>query len=122
MAVKTSGRHMPDFKQFLLFPFLCLASSAGAQQQALPRPTEQAITITSDGQSLVGVLTGRARGRAQAVALLIPGSGPTDRDGNNPAGVSAAPLRMLANELAQRGIATVRADKRGQFTNRGAAA
>jgi hypothetical protein len=49
------------------------------------------------------------------IALLIPGSGPTDRDGNNPLGVRAATLRLLAQELASRGVATVRIDKRGMF-------
>jgi uncharacterized protein len=47
------------------------------------------------------------------VVLIIPGSGPTDRDGNNPAGVLAAPYRLLAESLAARGVTTVRIDKRG---------
>ena len=47
------------------------------------------------------------------VALIIAGSGPTDRDGNSPLGVTAAPYRFLAEALAARGIATVRYDKRG---------
>lgn len=46
------------------------------------------------------------------VALLIPGSGPTDRNGNNPAGRNAY-LQRLANALAEKGIASVRYDKRG---------
>jgi uncharacterized protein len=47
------------------------------------------------------------------VALIIPGSGPTDRDGNNPLGVRAASYRLLAEGLAARGVTTVRIDKRG---------
>jgi pimeloyl-ACP methyl ester carboxylesterase len=54
------------------------------------------------------------------VALIIPGSGPTDRDGNNPLGIKAAPYRLLAEGLAELGIATVRIDKRGLFGSRGA--
>ncbi|MDO6434843.1 alpha/beta hydrolase [Flavitalea sp. BT771] len=46
------------------------------------------------------------------VVLVIAGSGPTDRDGNNPLGVKAAPYRMLAEALQQRGIASYRFDKR----------
>jgi hypothetical protein len=52
--------------------------------------------------------------------LIIPGSGPTDRDGNNPLGVTAAPYRLLAEGLAQRGISSVRIDKRGMFGSKGA--
>jgi pimeloyl-ACP methyl ester carboxylesterase len=47
------------------------------------------------------------------VALLIAGSGPTDRDGNNPEGGQNAYLRKLAEALAENGIASVRYDKRG---------
>lgn len=57
-----------------------------------------------------------------AVMLILPGSGPTDRDGNNPMGVIAAPYRMLAEGLAKRGIATVRIDKRGMFGSKAATA
>jgi pimeloyl-ACP methyl ester carboxylesterase len=48
------------------------------------------------------------------VVLLIAGSGPTDRDGNNPMlpGKNDA-LKQLALALALRGIASVRYDKRG---------
>lgn len=48
-----------------------------------------------------------------AVAVILPGSGPTDRDGNSPLGVSAGTYRLLAEGMAARGIATVRIDKRG---------
>ncbi|GGY29966.1 alpha/beta fold hydrolase [Paludibacterium paludis] len=54
------------------------------------------------------------------VVLIIPGSGPTDRDGNNPLGVRAATYRLLAEGLAARGITTVRIDKRGMFASRAA--
>ncbi len=47
------------------------------------------------------------------VALLIAGSGPTDRDGNNPEGGNNGYLRRLAESLAAEGIASVRYDKRG---------
>ena len=57
--------------------------------------------------------------KAPAV-LIIPGSGPTDRDGNNPMGVTAAPYRLLAEELAARGVSSVRADKRGMFGSKAA--
>ena len=46
------------------------------------------------------------------VALLIAGSGPTDRDGNGP-GIEPATLKKLSEQLAARKIATLRYDKRG---------
>jgi pimeloyl-ACP methyl ester carboxylesterase len=53
---------------------------------------------------------------AKAPAILvIPGSGPTDRDGNSPLGIAGGPYRQLAEALAADGIATVRIDKRGMF-------
>jgi pimeloyl-ACP methyl ester carboxylesterase len=54
-------------------------------------------------------------GNGSPVVLIIPGSGPTDRDGNNPLGVKAGPYRLLANALAREGVSTVRIDKRGMF-------
>jgi alpha-beta hydrolase superfamily lysophospholipase len=46
------------------------------------------------------------------VALLIAGSGSTDRDGNGPQ-LKPATLKKLSDELTARGIATLRYDKRG---------
>src|SRR5690606_11236335 len=55
-----------------------------------------------------------AGGAPSPVVLIIAGSGPTDRDGNSPLlpGQNNS-LRLLAEGLAQRGIATLRYDKRG---------
>jgi pimeloyl-ACP methyl ester carboxylesterase len=61
-------------------------------------------------------------GAKAPVVLIIPGSGPTDRDGNNPLGVAAAPYRMLAEALAAKGVSTVRIDKRGLFGSNAAVA
>lgn len=61
-------------------------------------------------------------GKGAPVAILIPGSGPTDRDGNNPMGIKAAHLKMLAEGLAAQGVSTIRIDKRGMFGSKGAVA
>ncbi len=55
--------------------------------------------------------------KTTAIVLIVPGSGPTDRDGNNPLGVHASPYRLLAEGLAAKGFATLRIDKRGMFTS-----
>ncbi len=54
--------------------------------------------------------------------LIVPGSGPTDRDGNNRYGVAGGPYRQLAEGLAQSGVATLRIDKRGMFGSKAAVA
>jgi uncharacterized protein len=47
-------------------------------------------------------------------ALIIAGSGPTDRDGNSANGlVKTDAYKLLATALAERGVATLRFDKRG---------
>lgn len=96
---------------------MALASSpAPAADQAIASPIE------APGPS--GLLRGTMLRPATATAhvLIIPGSGPTDRDGNSPLGVAAAPYRKLAEALAVRNIATVRIDKRGMFGSAGAIA
>jgi pimeloyl-ACP methyl ester carboxylesterase len=60
-------------------------------------------------------------GKDAPLVLIIPGSGPTDCDGNNSVGQSGT-YRMLAQALATRGISTVRIDKRGMFGSRAAVA
>ncbi|WP_341299514.1 alpha/beta fold hydrolase [Lysinibacillus sp. FSL H8-0500] len=51
------------------------------------------------------------------VALIIAGSGPTDKDGNSALAGKNNSLKMLAEGLAEKGIATVRYDKRGLGDN-----
>jgi alpha-beta hydrolase superfamily lysophospholipase len=47
------------------------------------------------------------------VALIIAGSGPTDRNGNSTLGETSDVYKKLAEALAKNGIATLRYDKRG---------
>jgi alpha/beta superfamily hydrolase len=54
------------------------------------------------------------------VALIIAGSGPTDRDGNNPV-MKNNSLKLLAESLANKGIASIRYDKRGVGASKQAA-
>ena len=81
-----------------------------------------AVPITAPGPQ--GPLAGTFddAGKAAPVVLIVPGSGPTDRDGNNPLGVNASPYRMLADALAAKGVSTVRIDKRGLGGSKGAVA
>ena len=56
------------------------------------------------------------------LVLIVPGSGPTDRDGNNSLGLKGASYRLLAEGLAEKSISSVRIDKRGMFASAGAVA
>lgn len=90
---------------------LCLLPALGQAQTftVLQRP----MTLnTSEGQ-LFGTLLLPKTTEKVPVVLLIAGSGPTDRNGNNPVGGNNDSLKLLAQHLAQHGIASLRYDKRG---------
>ncbi|MEL7699648.1 alpha/beta fold hydrolase [Citromicrobium bathyomarinum] len=93
-----------------------LASALMLSAMACPLSAQQAITTTHAGLEgdLAGTLEGTLAQGTPAV-LIVPGSGPTDRDGNSPLGIAAQTYKLLAEALAQRGIASVRIDKRGMF-------
>lgn len=93
----------------MMLPMLLAAAAVAA---AMP------MTVPGPNGPIAGTFTDAGKGAP--VVLIIPGSGPTDRDGNNPMGVAAAPYRLLAEGLAARGISTLRADKRGLFESKGA--
>ena len=75
-------------------------------------PVATPVVLPSEPAPLHGTLLAPPT-ETRAAALIIAGSGPTDRDGNSPLGVSASSYRLLAEGLAAHGIATVRTDKRG---------
>ena len=79
---------------------------------------EQAVEVAGPQGPLRGTMV--APPAASAAVLIIPGSGPTDRDGNTALRVAAAPYRLLAEGLAAEGIASLRIDKRGLFASAGA--
>ena len=83
-------------------------------------PAERPLTAPGPLAPLSGTLLDA--GSRAPVIVIIPGSGPTDRDGNNPLGVTASSYRLLAEGLAKRGISTVRIDKRGMFGSKAAIA
>lgn len=94
----------------MLGSFLSLALAAAAP--ALPAAEE--IAAPGPQAPLRGTYQPVASAAAPVV-LIVPGSGPTNRDGNNPLGMKAATYRLLAQTLAERGVASVRIDKRGMF-------
>jgi pimeloyl-ACP methyl ester carboxylesterase len=88
--------------------FLAIAAHAVAA------PREEAVALSTPTGQLAGTLALPTQARKGPVALIIAGSGPTDRDGNSKLlpGHNDS-LRMLAAALAEHGIASLRYDKRG---------
>jgi pimeloyl-ACP methyl ester carboxylesterase len=58
--------------------------------------------------------------KSAPVVLIIPGYGPTDRNGNSLHGLDTDTYKLLAQGLAARGVASVRIDKRGLFSSHAA--
>ena len=74
--------------------------------------TEKIVLLKTATGDLEGSLMTPPQNSTNVVALLIAGSGPTDRDGNNP-NMKNNSLKMIAVELSKNGIASLRYDKRG---------
>jgi pimeloyl-ACP methyl ester carboxylesterase len=83
-----------------------------AEEKTILLPDERELSVTSyDGTKLYGTLF--SKNNHEKLAIIIAGSGPTDRDGNNPLGDNSNSYKMLAQALDSQNIATFRYDKRG---------
>ena len=105
--MKMSIRCLPSF---VIATFLSATISAAEPQQV----TVPGVDVTASGGAVKGTLIlPKAAGKVPIV-LLIAGSGPTDRNGNSRmlAGSNNS-LKLLAEGLAENGIASLRYDKRG---------
>lgn len=98
---------------FYLIIALLVARPLQAQQE------EPQVLETPTG-TLYGSLIVPKGSRVFDLVVLQPGSGPTDRKGNNPLGVTAGSYWMLAQALAAHGIATLLIDKRGVAASKAA--
>jgi dienelactone hydrolase len=100
----------------LLIGMVCWpACAAGAATEQ----TEQAVSFPgADGATLAGTLQLPAGEAVGPGLVLVAGSGPTDRDGNQPPALMTDLLKQIAASLAERGIATLRYDKRGMYANK----
>lgn len=92
-----------------LLLLLCSTLANAAAPTVLQRPIE----LDTGNGVLYGSLLLPQQDTPPPVVLIIAGSGPTDRDGNNPAGGRIDNLKRLALLLAGEHIASVRFDKRG---------
>ncbi|MDX5365819.1 MAG: alpha/beta hydrolase [Alphaproteobacteria bacterium] len=103
---------MERFETVIRIAALALALSLLAAPSFAQSLNEREVEIDGGRATLHGTLMLPPAGPARDVALILPGSGPTDRNGNFPEGKNDS-LKMLADGLAQKGIATLRIDTRG---------
>ncbi len=104
----------------------CAAQGGTADTSLPPAPAaivEEDATLATPTGSISGTVELPAARFPVPVVLIVAGSGPTDRNGNSAAfpGPNNS-LKMLADSLASRGIASLRYDKRGIAGSRSAAA
>ncbi len=71
------------------------------------------IKLKTPTGDIFGTLTIPDNAILSPVVLIIPGSGPTDRNCNSPMGIKTNAYKMLSEGLAKNGISTLRYDKRG---------
>jgi pimeloyl-ACP methyl ester carboxylesterase len=103
-----------------LLAALLLATTASFAGAARAQATEQPVTLATPTGRIHGSLWAPRGATRGPVILIVAGSGPTDRDGNQPRLVNDS-LKQLAAALAVEGIATLRYDKRGIGASRAAA-
>ena len=103
-------------KLSLILLFVIVFSKSFAQV------SEQEISVNSKTATLSGSLVIPESTHKMPVVLIIAGSGPTDRNCNASAGLKTDAYKLLANDLAQKNIASLRYDKRvvgkSTFTNK----
>ncbi|CAD0006050.1 alpha/beta hydrolase [Flavobacterium chungangense] len=98
--------------KIILLLTVFILSFVNAQDKKEITFKESPIVLKINTDQLFGTLTTPDLTKKYPVALLISGSGPTDRNGNNPM-MKNNSLKMLAESLAKNGIASLRYDKRG---------
>ena len=108
-----STRVWPAVVLTLALQGISVTMNANLGAQGPDQGGELLMLETSTGKIAGTLLMPKATG-AVPLAVIIPGSGPTDRNGNSPLIPGANNgLRLLAEGLAAHGIASLRYDKRG---------
>jgi hypothetical protein len=75
--------------------------------------SESEIILKTSTGDIYGTLAIPHNVKISPVVLIIAGSGPTDRDGNNTFGLNTNAYKMISESLAKNGISSIRFDKRG---------
>ena len=99
-------------KNIVLICFGLLATFMGSAQTLPLGFEEKAVTLETSSGKIYGSIVAPKTATPVPIVLIIAGSGPTDRNGDNPAAMSSS-YKKLAYALANQNIATLRYDKRG---------
>jgi len=86
---------------------------ASTEEAGCPATSSEPATLTTPTGTLYGTLTTPSACSPLPVVLIIAGSGPTDRNGNDLPSLDTNAYSELADALADHGIASLRYDKRG---------
>ena len=91
----------------ILFSIIFIVSYAVFSQSK-----EEPITLNTNSGDIQGSLLIADSTQVTPIVIIIAGSGPTDRNGNNPMMANNS-LKMLAEGLSKNRISSIRFDKRG---------
>lgn len=107
--------------KLLVAIILCaLPSALSAQGSNNSVFSESEIVLETSTGQIFGTLVFPGNVKASPVVLIVAGSGPTDRNGNSPLGVQTNTYKMISENMAENGIASLRFDKRGIAQSRSA--
>jgi poly(3-hydroxybutyrate) depolymerase len=118
--VDQEDKGVPSRRAATAVAMLCLAAigcavasgCSGTPSDQVPASTKE-VSFVVDGTTTYGSLQipAHRRGRHLAAALLLAGSGATDRDGNQKPDLTPNTLRQIADALAGVGVMSLRFDK-----------
>lgn len=97
----------------MMLALIVLTSHTYAQELHDTVSTVTNIILNTKTGKIYGSLSIPSKGKTFPLVIIVAGSGPTDRNGNNSAAVTSNSYKILADSLLQHNIASLRFDKRG---------
>jgi uncharacterized protein len=107
-------------KKIILLPILAFAHFCFARAAKDTVVMVDNIILETATGKLYGSLSLPTTNKKMPVVIIIAGSGPTDRNGNQFQSVTGNTYKILADSLLKNGIASLRFDKRGAGKSAGA--
>ena len=116
LGLPRTASAQPGTDHLTAVPATDRATAVPATDRATVVPaTDREITFVVDGTTTYGTVhvPAHRRGERLPAALLLPGSGPTDRNGDEPPSFLPGTLARLSTSLGQDDVLTLRFDKYG---------